>query len=107
MTTATNPLISGLPPVHPGALLREDIIPALGKGMTELKDLLGISRQQLYDIVNEKKPITANTALRFGKLLGDSPEFWLAMQNTYDLKTAEAAMADALASIPTLEAASA
>lgn len=101
--TTTNPMIAGLPPIHPGALLREDILPAIDKGMTEIKDLLGISRQQLYDIVNEKKPVTPNTALRLGKLFGNGPEFWLALQNTYDLKTAEPAMAEELASIPTLE----
>ena len=67
--------------------------------------LLGISRQTLYDILNEKQPVTATMALRLGKLFGDGPEIWLNMQRNYDLKIAERELGDALDAIPRLEAA--
>ena len=75
-----NPLTSGLRPVHPGELLREDVLPALGRSKAEIARLLGVSRQTLYDILGEKQPITAAMALRIGKLCGDGPMIWLSMQ---------------------------
>jgi antitoxin HigA-1 len=53
--------------MHPGELLREDIIPALGKSKTEIARLLRISRRTLYDILDEKQPVTVAMALRFGQ----------------------------------------
>lgn len=99
-----NPMIAGVRPVHPGELLREDVIPALGKPKAEIARLLGISRQQLYDILDEKKPITPNTALRFGKLCGDGPGIWLRMQQAYDLAAVEREIAPEIERIPTLAA---
>ena len=95
----------GIPPVHPGEMLREDILPALGKSKSEIARLLGVSRQTLYDVLNEKQPVTANLALRIGKLVGGGPEIWLRMQQSYDLEIAERALAKELKSIPTLLAA--
>ena len=60
----TNPLTKNLRPVHPGELLREDVLPAVGRPKTEIARLLGISRQTLYDILNEKQPVTPAMALR-------------------------------------------
>jgi addiction module HigA family antidote len=65
--------------------------------------LLGVSRQTLYDILGEKQPITAPMALRIGKLCGDGPRIWLAMQQAYDLRKAEAEIAAEIEQIPTLE----
>lgn len=101
----TNKLLKGLQPVHPGALLREDVLPALGRPKTEIARLLGISRATLYDILRERQPVTPAMALRFGKLTGTTPDSWLAMQRNYDLATEGPAMAEAIARIPTLEAA--
>ncbi|MXP41983.1 HigA family addiction module antidote protein [Altererythrobacter soli] len=92
-------------PIHPGEILREDVLPALGRPKAEIARLLGISRQTLYDILNEKQPITAAMALRIGKLCGDGPEIWLNLQKRYDLKIAERELGDALDAIPRLEAA--
>lgn len=61
-------------------MLREDILPSLGRSKTEIAKLLGVSRQTLYDILNEKQPITAQMALRIGKLLGDGGDIWLRIQ---------------------------
>jgi addiction module HigA family antidote len=66
---ATNPLLKGLQPMHPGEMLREDVLPSLGKSKTEIASLLGISRQTLFDILRERQPVTPAMALRFGKLL--------------------------------------
>jgi len=95
----------GLPPMHPGELLREDILPALGRPKTEIARLLGISRQSLYDILAERAPVTPSMALRTGKLCGNGPNLWLNLQRRYDLWKAESELTDTLASIPTLDAA--
>jgi addiction module HigA family antidote len=101
----TNPLTKGLRPIHPGEMLREDILPAIGRPKTEIARLLGISRQTLYDILNEKQPVTPTMALRLAKMFGGSAESWINMQRNYDLKIAEAELGDALDKIPFLEAA--
>lgn len=75
-------------PSHPGALLTE-IIPATGRSKTEIARLLGISRQHLYDIMGERKPVTPAVAVRLGKLFGDGAGVWLRMQAAYDTWHAE------------------
>lgn len=96
---ARNPLLKGLAPTHPGELLREDVIPAIDLPRTEIARRLGISRQTLYDILNEKQPVTPAMALRFGKFFGNGPDFWLNLQKDYDLRTLEPKMAEELAGI--------
>lgn len=100
-----NPLIAGLRPTHPGEILREDVLPALGRTKVEIAKLLGVSRRALYNILDEKSPITPQMALRIGKLTGTTPESWLAMQQSYDLRIAEKALEKKLGKIPTLKAA--
>lgn len=76
-------------PTHPGALLREDVIPATGRSKVEIARLLGISRQHLYDILNEAKPVSPAVAVRLGKLFGDGAGVWVRMQAAYDVWHAE------------------
>jgi antitoxin HigA-1 len=76
-------------PTHPGALLREDILPALRMTKSQVADALGISRQHLYDILSEKKPVSATIAVRLGKAFGDGAAVWLRMQAAYDAWHAE------------------
>ena len=76
-------------PTHPGELLREDILPAVGMGKSEVAEALGISRQHLYDILNEKKPVSPEVAARLGKAFGDGAGIWLRMQAAYDAWQAE------------------
>jgi addiction module HigA family antidote len=71
-------------PTHPGALLREDMLPATGRPKAEIARLLGISRQHLYDILAEKKPVSPPVAVRFAKMFGTDPLFWIRMQGAYD-----------------------
>lgn len=103
--TTTNALTAALRPVHPGEILREDVLPALGRPTAEIARLLGVSRQTLYDILKERQPITAKMALRVGKLCGNGPRLWLSMQDAFDIAAAEKEMGEALAAIPTLEVA--
>ena len=98
------PLTAGLRPVHPGELLREDVLPALGRPRAEIARLLGISRQSLYDLVEEKQAVAASTGLRIGKLTGTTAESWMRLQQAFDLKTAERALGPEIERIPTLEA---
>lgn len=101
----SNPLLRGLKPTHPGEILREDILPALDVPKSEVARLLGISRQMLYAILDEKKPVTVNTAVRLGKLFGNGPRFWINLQQAYDLALAEKELAPVVARMPTLSAA--
>ena len=101
----TNPLVAGLRPMHPGELLREDILPAVARPKTEIARLLGISRQTLYDVLNERQPVTPNIALRLARMFGGGPESWINLQRNYDLEIAKAELGDALDKIPLLRAA--
>jgi antitoxin HigA-1 len=95
----------GLPPMHPGELLREEILPALERPKTEIAKLLGVSRQALYDVLTEKQPVTPVMALRLGKLCGNGPDLWLNLQKRYDLYQAQQELGDKIKNIPTLEVA--
>ena len=80
-------------------------MPALERPKTKIAKLLGVSRQTLYDILNEKQPVTATMELRIGKLCGDGTDIWLNLQKRYDLRIAARELGDALDAIPRLEAA--
>jgi antitoxin HigA-1 len=90
-------------PAHPGELLREVIIPATGRSKSEIASLLGISRQHLYDILRERKPVSPQVAVRLGKLFGDGAGVWVRMQAAHD--TWHAAREIDTSQIPTLVAA--
>ncbi len=80
---------ASIKPVHPGEILREDILPALQMSKSAIADALGISRQTLHAIISEKQPVTAEMAVRFGKLFGNGGLFWINLQRNYDLAIAE------------------
>ncbi len=83
-------------PTHPGAILREDVLPYLGISVSALARALHVSRQTVHGILNESKPITPNTALRLGKFIGNGPGVWLRMQEAHDLYKTEHEIADDL-----------
>jgi addiction module HigA family antidote len=89
-------------PTHPGALLRDDVIPATGRSKVEIAELLGISRQHLYDILRERKPVSPSVAVRLGKLFGDGAGVWTRMQAAYD--TWQAEREEDVSKIPTIRA---
>ena len=79
-------------PTHPGELLREDVLPSLHMTKREIAGALGISRQHLYDILSERKPVSPDVAARLGAAFGDGPLAWLRMQAAYDAWHAERAI---------------
>jgi addiction module HigA family antidote len=76
-------------PTHPGALLREIVLPAIRASKVEIAAALGVSRQSLYDILAEKQPVSPAMAVRLGKVFDTSAASWLRMQTAYDLWHAE------------------
>ncbi|HZT88915.1 MAG TPA: HigA family addiction module antitoxin [Stellaceae bacterium] len=89
-------------PVHPGAILREDVLPAFGLTIKDAAAALGISRQMLHGILAERHAITPEMAVRLGRLCGDGPGIWLRMQTQHDLWLAERQLADEIERIPQL-----
>ena len=100
---AGNPLLVGLKPTHPGEVLREDILPALGIAKTEVARRLGISRAMLYAILEEKAPVSPAMALRLAKLLNSSAEVWTNLQRDFDLRTLEPVMRSELDAIEPID----
>lgn len=94
-----------LPPTHPGALLREDVLPALGLTIKEAAEKLGVSRQTLHAILSEKSAVTPEMAVRLGKFCGNGPGLWLRLQVAHDLWHAERDMAATVKKIVTARAA--
>ena len=76
-------------PIHPGEVLREDVLPDLSLSVSEASRRLGVSRQQLHRVLACTHSITVEMALRIGKLAGNGPDIWLRMQQAYDLWHAE------------------
>ena len=89
------------PPVHPGEILREDVLPALRLSVTEAARQLGVARQTLHRILSGKAAVTPEMAVRLGKFCGNGPRLWLRLQQTYDLWHAEQLLAGDLERIPT------
>ena len=90
-------------PSHPGAILREDVLPTLGLSVTAFARSIHVSRQTVHGILAEKKGLTPEMALRVGKFLGNGPGLWLRMQQAYDLALIQKQMSTELESIHTAE----
>ena len=86
-------------PTHPGAILREDVLPYLGMSVSAFARSLGVSRQTLHAVLAERSGISPEMALRLGALLGNGAQLWLDMQSKYDLRQAEDKLHDVLAQI--------
>jgi addiction module HigA family antidote len=78
-----------LPPIHPGEILREEFLVPLGMSGHELALALRVPATRINDIVNEKRGITADTALRLSRYFGTTAKFWLNLQASYELEVAE------------------
>ncbi|MDF3054324.1 MAG: family transcriptional regulator [Gammaproteobacteria bacterium] len=72
-------------PTHPGAILREDILPELNITQGELAIRLGVSRRTISEIIHEKRPMTADMAIRLAHFLDTTPTSWLNMQQALDV----------------------
>ena len=71
---------NGLPPVHPGEIIKEDILPSVGLSVTAAAKALGVSRQMLHGILGGRKPLSATMCLKLARLFGGSPEVWMRLQ---------------------------
>ncbi|HQQ69422.1 MAG TPA: HigA family addiction module antitoxin [Alicycliphilus sp.] len=91
MTTPHN----GLPAIHPGEFLRETL-EELGLTQSAFASALGISPMRVSHLLKGDRPVTAELALRLGRALGQTPQYWLNLQTSYDLKVAQAEMKDSL-----------
>jgi len=92
-----------IPPTHPGDLLREVNLPAVRLSKQDVASALGVSRQTLYSILRERQAVTAEMAVRLGKVFGNGGRFWIALQRDHDLSVAERTVD--VSGIPTLESA--
>ena len=72
-------------PTHPGAILREDVLPSLNISQTDLADCLGVSRRTVSQILHEHRPLTPDMAIRLAHFLGTTQESWLNMQQALDV----------------------
>ncbi len=92
------------PAIHPGEVLREDILPASGLSVSETAKRLGVSRQQVHRILACTHPVTVEMALRIGKLVGNGPGLWLKMQQNHALRSAEQGLKHELRKITRVKA---
>ena len=76
-------------PTHPGAIIREDVLPALRMTQTEFAQRLGVSRLTVSEILHEKRPVSVDMAIRLGRLLGNGPGLWLGLQQSLDVWSLE------------------
>jgi addiction module HigA family antidote len=86
-----------LPPVHPGEILREDLMKPLGLSINRLARDLRVPVTRMSEIVNERRSISADTALRLARYFGNTAQFWISLQGTYDLEVAAGASAERIA----------
>ena len=108
MAKAKEYLVSETPkatPVHPGEILRENVLPALGLNVTEAALALRVSRQTLHRVLAGTMAVSPEMAVRLGKFCGNGAALWLRLQAAYDLWHAEKRMRDEIKRIPTRHAA--
>ena len=89
-------------PIHPGETLREDL-DALGMSAAELARRIEVPVNRITEILNGRRAVTGDTALRLGRFFGTSGEFWLNLQKLYELRRAEQKNGAAIARLPSLE----
>ena len=90
-------------PMHPGETLRDDL-DALGMSAAELARRIEVPVNRITEILNGRRSITGDTALRLGRFFGTSGEFWLNLQKLYELRLAQRKNGAAIALLPTLDA---
>jgi len=89
---------NGLPAIHPGEYLAE-ILDDLGMSQAEFARRIGVSAMRISHVVRGSRPVTAELALLFGRALGQSPQYWMNLQTTFDLKVAETLVGKQLPSV--------
>ena len=95
--------IEGLPPIHPGEYLTE-ILEELGLSQAAFARAIDVSPMRISHVVRGQRPVTADLALRFGRAFGQSAQYWINLQNAYDLKIAEREIKGSLSKVRRLAA---
>ena len=95
---------NGLPPIHPGEFLRE-ILEERHLSQAHFARVIGVAPMRISYVVKGTRPVTAELALLFGRVFGQSPQYWLNLQAAYDLKLAEKTIAAQLKNVPELQVA--
>ena len=85
-----------LPPIHPGEILLEEFLKPMGISQYRLAKDISVPPRRINEIVHGKRSITADTALRLGRFFEIAPQFWLNLQNRFDLEVAEDLLTDRL-----------
>ena len=91
-----------MPPLHPGVLLRE-MLEDFGVSQVEFANVSGISAMRVSHVINGTRPVTAELALQFGRVFGQSPQYWINLQAAYELEKAEQLIGPCLNTIHPLE----
>ncbi len=94
----TKSVTNGMPPIHPGEFLRETL-DDLGMTQAAFAAAIDVSAMRVSHLLNGSRPVTAEMALRLGRAFGQTPQYWLNLQNTYDLKVAQVEMKTSLRAI--------
>ncbi len=94
-----------IPPTHPGEMLREDFLPDYGLSTATLAESLSVSRQTINELLRERRAVSPAMALRLSRLFGNTPEFWINAQRSYDLWQAKKSYRKAIKKIKPLRAA--
>ncbi len=103
--TISNTTKREIPPTHPGEMLREDFMSDFNLNATSMATALGVSRQTINELLRERRAITPLMAWRLSRLFGNSPDFWMNAQHSYDLWESEQRFRKELSQIQPLNAA--
>ncbi len=103
--TISNTAKREIPPTHPGEMLREDFMSDFNLNATSMAMALGVSRQTVNELLRERRAISPLMALRLSRLFGNSPDFWMNAQHSYDLWESEQRFHKELSQIQPLNAA--
>jgi addiction module HigA family antidote len=87
--------VDGLPAIHPGEFLHETL-QELAMTQAAFAEAIGVSAMRVSHLLKGDRPVTAELALRLGRALGQTPQYWLNLQSAYDLKMAQIEMKDSL-----------
>jgi antitoxin HigA-1 len=82
-------MANGMRPIHPGELLKLDVLDEFGMSANALAQALGVPTNRITAILKGERAVTADTALRLARYLGTTPEFWLNLQTAYELRLAQ------------------
>ena len=82
-------IVNRLPPIHPGEILREEVLKSLGLSSHGFARKLRVPATRIHEILHGRRAVTADTAIRLARYLGTTAGFWMNLQTSYDLKVAE------------------